>query len=214
MRALLNKELRLAMHPAALMFLALSAMLLIPSYPYCVVFFYTGLGIFFICLNGRETNDIGYTLLLPVRKRDAVTARFLTALLLEGTQLLLAVPFALLRADFGTPNEAGMDANAALFGCALALLGLFNFAFFRRYYRAPDKVGRAFFIASAEYFAGMLVLESLCFAVPFVRERLDTQDPAHLPERLAVLALGAAVFGLCTALAHKKAVRSFESLDF
>ena len=214
MRALLQKEWKLAMHPAALLFLGLSAMLLIPSYPFYVVFFYTGLGIFFICLNGRETNDIGYTLLMPVRKRDVVTARFLTALALEGIQLLLAVGFGTLRAALGLPNEAGMDVNLAFFGNALALLGFFNLEFFRRYYRAPDKPGRAFALASAEYLAVMLVMEASCFAVPFVRDRLDTPDPAHLPEKLCVLAAGAAVFVLLTALAHRKSVRSFEKLDF
>ena len=51
MKALLQKELRLAMHPAALLFLALSALLIIPNYPYYVTFFYTTLGIFFYLLN-------------------------------------------------------------------------------------------------------------------------------------------------------------------
>ena len=44
MKHLLYKEWRLAMHPTALLFLPLSAMLLIPNYPYYVIFFYTSLG--------------------------------------------------------------------------------------------------------------------------------------------------------------------------
>ena len=43
MKNLLMKELRLALHPAAVMFLALSAMLLIPNYPMYVILFYTSL---------------------------------------------------------------------------------------------------------------------------------------------------------------------------
>lgn len=39
MKALLYKEFTLSMHPAAVLFLGLSAMLLIPNYPYYVVFF-------------------------------------------------------------------------------------------------------------------------------------------------------------------------------
>lgn len=214
MRALLNKERRLAMHPTAILFLALSAMLLIPNYPFYVVFFYTGLGIFFICLNGRETNDVGYTLLMPVRKRDVVAARFITALSLEGVQLLLAVGFGIVRSRLNMPNEAGMDVNVAFFGTSLALLGLFNLAFFRRYYRAPDKVGKAFAIASVEYFVAVLLAESCCFALPFARERLDTPDPQYLPEKLCVLAGGVVLFVLLTAIAYRKSVRSFEKLDF
>lgn len=54
MKTLLQKELRLALHPTAPLFLCLSAMLLIPNYPYCVVFFYTSLAVFFICLTGGK----------------------------------------------------------------------------------------------------------------------------------------------------------------
>ena len=72
MNKLLKKELALAMHPTAPIFLALSVLLIIPNYPYYVTFFYTSLAIFFTCLNGRENNDVYYTLLLPVPKRSVV----------------------------------------------------------------------------------------------------------------------------------------------
>lgn len=57
MKNLMRKELLLAMHPASVLFLLLSAMLLIPNYPYYVICFYTCLGTFFICLTGRENRD-------------------------------------------------------------------------------------------------------------------------------------------------------------
>ena len=76
MGKLMKKELKLAMHPTAPMFLALSAMLLIPNYPYYVIFFYTSLAVFFICLTGRENHDIFFTMLLPVSKKDVVKADF------------------------------------------------------------------------------------------------------------------------------------------
>ena len=96
MKELLKKEFVLAMHPTAPIFLVLSAMLLIPNYPYYVVFFYTGLAIFFTCLNGRENHDIAYTVQLPVKKSDVVKSRFLFVLVLEGLQMLIAIPFAIL----------------------------------------------------------------------------------------------------------------------
>ena len=71
---LLYKEFKLALHPAAVLFLLLSSMMLIPNYPMYVLFFYNTLGIFFICLSGRENHDFAYSLSLPIRKRDAVRA--------------------------------------------------------------------------------------------------------------------------------------------
>ena len=144
MKNLMRKELVLAMHPASVLFLLLSAMLLIPNYPYYVICFYTCLGTFFICLTGRENRDIEFTALLPVRKTDLVRARVFTVMLMQLAQLVIAVPFAVFSSRVSAENLVGMDANTAFFGFALVLYGVFNLVFFRNYYRAPGKVGKAF----------------------------------------------------------------------
>ena len=51
MNNLVYKEFRLAAHPTNYVFLSFAFMLLIPNYPYLVSFFYTTLGIFFMCLS-------------------------------------------------------------------------------------------------------------------------------------------------------------------
>ena len=215
MKNLLYKELRLCLQAPAVLFLILSAMLIIPNYPYYVTFFYTGLGIYFCCLSGRENNDIYYTLTLPVRKRDAVTARFLLAVLLEAAQLLIAVPFAFLRQSFSSlgGNAVGMDANVALFGLSMLMLGLFNLTFFTAYYRDPRKVGAPFLKGSVVVFLFIVAAEACAHAVPFFRDKLDTMHGAFLPEKLAVLAAGLVLWALLTLLAWKTSVRRFEKLD-
>ena len=60
------KDLRLAAHPMMYVFALFGAMLLIPSYPYTVVFFYGLLGIFFTFLNGRENKDVYYLSLIHI----------------------------------------------------------------------------------------------------------------------------------------------------
>ncbi|MDD3410010.1 MAG: ABC-2 transporter permease [Eubacteriales bacterium] len=214
MKNLLWKELRLAIHPTTFVFWGLSAMLLIPSYPYYVVFFYTALGLFFVCLTGRENHDIEYSLTLPIRKRDVVRARIVFAVCIEAVQMLIAIPFALLRSHMPDPrNLAGMDANIALFGIALILLGLFNHSFFTRYYRAPEKAGKAFAISSIWTFVYILLAEASVQVFPFFKIRLDTPDPLFLMEKLWTLGIGLAAFALLTWHACRKAERSFEALD-
>ena len=214
MKNLLIKELRLCLHPAAALFLLLSAMLLIPNYPYYVVFFYNGLGAFFICVSGRENNDVLYTMLLPVQKKDLVKARIGFIVLLELAQVLLAVPFAVIRQHMPVGgNAVGMDANIAFFGLSFLLLGLFNYVFFRAYYRDVNKVGVSFLRASIVEFLCIAVLETCDHIVPFLRDRLDTPDPQFLPEKLAVLAAGLLLFCLLTFAAYRKAARSFDAFD-
>ena len=214
MGQLLKKELRLALHPTAFIFLLLSSMLMIPNYPYLVVFFYTGLAVFFTCLTGRENRDVDFTMLLPVAKGDVVKARMLTVALLEVAQLLTAVPFALLRqAIIREPNAAGMDANMALLALALVEMGLFNAVFFRGYYRDVRRVGSSFVWASVAVFLYIAVAEATTYVVPFVRDVLDTPDPANLGAKLVALLIGAAVFGSLTWLTCQRAQRDFERQD-
>lgn len=68
MKELLNKELKLVLHPTNILFIPLAFMLFIPNYPYLVIMFYTCLGIFFMCQFGRENNDVFFTMMLPVEK--------------------------------------------------------------------------------------------------------------------------------------------------
>lgn len=214
MRQLLNKELKLALHPACLMFLGLSAMILIPSYPLSIIFFYSCLGVFFVCVTGRENKDVFYTMLLPVQKRDLVKARFLLVILLQVAQVVLCVPFLFLR-DLYPPvgNVVGMDANLALPGFGLLLLGVFNLLFFRGYYKDPNKVGSPFLLGCIGVFLCVCFTEALPHMVPFVRDRLDTPGLAFLPEKLLCLLAGTLLYVLLTALAYRSSARSFEALD-
>ena len=214
MKKLLNKELRLAMHPTAPLFLALSALLLVPSYPYLVTFFYTGLSVFFTCLSGRENNDVFYTMTLPVSKRDVVRARFTLAILQQLAQVLIALPFAYLRQRMPiSGNDVGMDANIALFGFAFVMMGLFNLVFFRIYYRNTTRVGAAFAWSSTVIGVFVLIEETCAHIIPFCRDRLDTPDPQYLREKLAVLGIGVIVYATLTLLAYRRAQLDFEQLD-
>lgn len=214
MKNLLRKELLLSMHPTAPIFLILSMMLIIPNYPYYVVFFYTGLAVFFTCLNGRENNDVFYTITLPVAKKDIVKSRFAFVVLLELAQVIIAIPFAIIRQNMPLPgNQVGMDANIALFGLSFVMLGLFNYIFFRIYYKDVNKVGPAFVWSSIAVFVYMVIAETCTHIVPFIRDYLDTKDTQYIAYKLMVLAVGAVVYVFLTYVVYRKAVKSFEALD-
>ena len=63
MKTLLYKQLRLVCQPMTLVFCLFGVMLLIPAYPYTVMWFYVMLGLFFSFLNGREQKDVYYSAL-------------------------------------------------------------------------------------------------------------------------------------------------------
>lgn len=124
MKELLKKEISLVLHPTNWLFLALSALVLVPNYPYYVTFFYTGLGIFFLCLSGRENKDLEYTVALPVEKRDVVRARILVALLLEAAQMLLVGLFvAVSQSALQAKKSRGHGRQSFAFGAVSAHAG-------------------------------------------------------------------------------------------
>ena len=208
---LLYKEFKLALHPAAVLFLLLSSMMLIPNYPMYVLFFYNTLGIFFICLSGRENHDFAYSLSLPIRKRDAVCARIVFAVIL---QLAQCVGFMFVRRALGLgANEAGMDPNVAFFGLSFIMLAVFNYVFFTGYFSRPDKVGRVFARASIVTFVYIGIAEACTFAVPFFRDVLDTPDPENMGVKFIVLAIGAVIYGLTSYVVYRISAKKFEALD-
>ena len=203
---LLYKEFKLALHPAAVLFLLLSSMMLIPNYPMYVLFFYNTLGIFFICLSGRENHDFAYSLSLPIRKRDAVCARIVFAVILQLAQCVLAVGFMFVRRALGLgANEAGMDPNVAFFGLSFIMLAVF--------FSRPDKVGRVFARASIVTFVYIGIAEACTFAVPFFRDVLDTPDPENMGVKFIVLAIGAVIYGLTSYVVYRISAKKFEALD-
>ncbi len=215
MRKMLKKELFLALHPTSLIFLCFSAMLLIPSYPYYVAFFYTCLGIFFLFLTGRENRDIYYMLTLPVKKRDVVKARTIFIVLIELSQFVSGIPFMYVQSYIiKGSNPAGLAANTALFGSVFIMYGIFNWFFLTRVYRNTEKVGRAFLFGTLFMTIYIIAAEVCVFAVPFVRDKIDTPDPQYLGLKLIILAAGALIYTGLTIDACRRAEKSFEKLDF
>lgn len=137
MKELLNKELKLVLHPTNILFIPLAFMLFIPNYPYLVIMFYTCLGVFFMCQFGRENNDVFFTMMLPVEKHKTVLARIISVSLLELLEIAVCVPIAFLRAKIMTSvNAADLDVNITLFAFFFMIFGVFNIIFFPAYYKS------------------------------------------------------------------------------
>lgn len=214
MLKLLKKEVRLSMHPTAPIMLLLSTMVLIPNYPYSVIYFYVTLAVFFTCLQGRENNDVVYSLTLPIAKKDIVKARIAYSVILELLQMLLTIPFAVLSQKVNVPgNQASLDANIAYFGLGFFIYGIFNLIFFTCYYKNVSRVGISFVLSSVIVFLIVGVECVVTHAVPFIRDKIDTKDPKYLSYKLIVLGIGAILYVVFTGVAYLKSKQSFEKQD-
>ncbi len=215
MKALIKKEFELCLHPTAVIFLLFAALVFVPNYPYEVIFFFSGLSVFFICTAARENGDAAFTLTLPVKKREVPLARIFVVLVLQCALLTLtAACIAVKQAFFPREtlvNLASNSANLAFCGFGALLSGVFDLAFFPLYYKDPRKVGAPFAVAAALQLtaAGALIVLR---HTPFF-EPLTPPDFLNGGVKLAVLFGGLALFGVMGFAAARLSAENFEKVD-
>lgn len=214
MKLLIKKEWRLVVTPVPLLFLALSALVLVPSYPYYVTFFYNALGIFLMLQAARENRDVYYMALLPLHKCAYVKARFATVVSLQLLQAVACVPFMLLRWRYAAVNNpVGIEANLAFLGFGFVLMGLFDLVFFPLHYKNAYDLGKPFVAACVVEFFAIVVLETLDHIVPYMQTVCESCAPEDLVRQLPVLLGGMAVYALLVWLAYRCAARRFAKVD-
>ena len=217
MKELLYKERKLAASPLSYFFVLFALMTLIPGYPILVGALFVCLGLFYSFQNARECGDILYTVLLPVKKTDAVRAKYAFCCRLQLLSLALMAALTALRmtllADKSIYTEnVMMPANPAFLGFALLIFAAFNTVFLGGFFKTAYGIGKPFiaFIAAALLLVG--VGETLHHLPPLAV--LKGTDLRSLLIQCIVLAAGAALYALLTASSQKKSVRRFEALDF
>lgn len=216
MRNLLLKECRLSASVLSYLFIAFGFMFLLPGYPIlCGVFFVT-LGIFQSFQNARETNDILFSALLPVAKRDVVKGKYLFVCLIELCGLALMGASVILRGTLlvdAPPyvNNALMNANCFALGLAFLIFGLFNAVFVGGFFRTAYKFAGPFVTYIVLAFLTVGVGEAL-HHFPGL-EPLNAFGAEHLPLQLSLLAAGILAYLVLTFISYRQSCRRFERID-
>ncbi len=213
MKALLYKQFRLVCHPMTLIFCLFGIMVLIPNYPYTVIFFYVMLGLFFTFLNIREQKDIYYSALLPVPKRDTVKAGCAFVVIIEVLSLVVQIPCSLLAVHLqpGKDNLVGLDPNLALLAAGFLLYAVFNGVFLPSFYANGYKVGIAFLKAVIPTTLAMGALEALPHFPALTW--LDDLDAATQVRLLPALIASVLIYAGGMALTFRASARRYEKVN-
>ncbi len=212
MMTLLYKEMRLAAHPTSIVFVFLGCLVLVPSYPYSVVFMFGCLAPYITFLNARETNDVWYTAVLPITKRESVLGKCLLVVSFQLFQLLFSVPFAILRDAMNMANNpVGLDATVAWYGFGFFLYAVFDLLFLTAFYESGYKAGKAFILAALPMVFLMVAIEAAAHIPALVW--MDSRQPEHLRMQLPILLIGIASYGALVPFAYRISARRFEKVD-
>ena len=215
MKKLFYKEMKLSANPLTYLFIAFSAMTMIPSYPILVGSFFICLGIFHTYQQIREYDDVTYTVMLPVKKRDIVTAKYLFVLFIELTAFILCTLLTIIRMKIlGTAvpyaTNQLMNANMAYLGYTMIVFAVFNSIFLAGFFKTTYKIGKPFFIFCVVSFI-IIIMGEILHHIPDL-ESLNNPSNLSMPQA-AIFAIGVVVFMLCTWLSYQKAVKDFEGID-
>lgn len=216
MNVFLKKEMKLSTLLLTWLFIGFAFMTLLPGYPIlCGVFFIT-LGIYQSYQNAREANDIVYSVLLPVSRREVVRGKYRFVMLIELLGFTLMGILTLLRMTLLSDaviyrQNALMNANPFFLGMALLLFGMFNVIFVGGFWKTAWRIGMPFVIYTVVFFLTVGVAETL-HHIPGL-EALNAFGFDHAPLQLSLLLGGAMLYAGMTYLSCRKACADFEKLD-
>ena len=226
MKQLFYKELKLCLPLQVPLFFLFAAMLFIPSYPYLVACFFTCNSIFYMYNQSVGNNDLLFTALLPVSKKQVVQSRVRFTVLIQMVMFLLLIPMIFVNHKLVPQgNPAGTDCSLTFLAAALVLFTIFNAVFIPAFYRDEHKTDRQFLISLVAVFSwiilwegGMIAAKAAERVVPFfawVESRLDCfpATAGAWTAQIAALAAGALTYIVGTILVCRKAVRIFERVD-
>ena len=227
MKALIYKEMRLSMHPICYIFIVLFPfMILIPSYPLGIGFIYvlTCYPILFLGANkGQQSNDLLFSTLLPVRKKDIVMARIFTVIFMQVAFILVMTalyPVARIinnavAQSAENPSEymipgLGLDSYVLLVAIALIGYAIADIIFFPIYY----KHGKSIVMSTLFTILGFVVYIGIfTIGLPFI-PGLDILNNLHLGIQFAILAAAILISFALHIIVYKVSAKRLEKVDF
>ena len=216
MNYILKKELALSASMLSYLFIAFGILFFIPDYPIlCGVFFVT-LGIFQSFQNAREANDIIFSALLPVAKKDVVKGKFIFSCFIELCSIILMLVATIIRMTILKDailyrNNVMMNANLFALGMALFMFGLFNLIFIGGFFKTAYKLGKPFAIYSIVAFASIGIGEALHHFPGW--EVLNASGFECFCLQFGLFCLGVVANIAFTVLSYRCAYRNFEQID-
>ena len=209
---LLYKELMLAAHPTSLVFAFLGCLVIVPAYPYTVIFMFGCLAPYITFLYARETNDAWYSAILPITKRESVKGKCQLIVSIQLFQLILSIPCVVLRTILQVENNpVGIDTTIAWYGFGFIIYDVFDLVFFPAYYKNGYKAGKAFMLAAIPMLLFMIAVEGAVRLPAFAW--LDSYAPYDLLLQVPILLFGILCYIILLRIAYRVSVKRFERVD-
>ena len=225
MKSLLYKEFKLAMHPLIYIFVfVFPLMALIPNYPIVISFIYvcSCYPILFLGANkGQQSNDIYFSCLLPVRRKDIVKARLFLLSIIQLISIVLVTIYGAIGSlykedilveagDKISDVGFGFGQIGSVIGFVLFCFSIYDLIFVTCFYKS----GRAIVSSTLLGMLGFMIL--LCITTLLLPISITSYFIffSNLYVQIASILIGLAIYILFHYLTYIRASNLFEKVDF
>ncbi|MFC5407647.1 ABC-2 transporter permease [Cohnella soli] len=216
MRNLVMKDLKLGVNPMFFLFpVIIGALMLVPSWLYFLVpLYFCWITIPNIFGGFRTQNDLMFTTMMPVTKKDIVKARVTAIVILELLHIVIAMIYGAITLRIYPHLIYHFFApHLGFWGLCFVMMGLFNVVFFPMYYKTAYKYGGATTasITAAMLFAG--VAQWVGIENSFVSDTFNGTGADNLALQLSILIAGIVIFMAFTLIAYRMAAKRFLKVE-
>ena len=216
MRNLLMKEFKLATPVLTYLFIGFALMTFIPGYPILCGAFFVCMGIFQSYQINRESNDILYSVLLPVSKSDVVKEKYLAVVILQLAAFFLCSVCTLVRMTklsnaFVYETNVLMPANFVYLAFVLLIFACFNAVFLGGFFKTAYDIGNPFILFIVVNFVIIAVAEALHY-MPGL-SWMNALDFSFLEKQVTSLIVAIFIYVATTIISCRKSCLRFQKID-
>lgn len=215
---LVMKDLKLGIQPMFLVFpVLLGLLMLIPSWIYFLIPMY----FFWITVpnmfgNFKAQNDLMFTSMMPVTKKDMVKARVAVIVILEILHIGFAAIFGVVHDLVYSHLNIGyvfFAPSMGFWGLCMVMMALFNIFLIPMYYKTAYKFSAALLSATAAAMVFAGIVQWLGIQIKSMSDIFNVTISEHIGLHASILAAGIVVFAAFTLMAYRIAAQRFLQVE-
>lgn len=191
------------------------ALMLIPGWLYfLVILYFCFLTVPNMFAGYKTQNDLIFSSMMPVTKKDIVKARVSVIVILEVMHIVVAMIYGVITLRLYPNLKYFFFAPSfGFWGLCFVMLAIFNIIFIIMYYKTAYKYGAAAIVSitAAILFAGGA--EWLGIQNSFVFDLFKGTSADNLAIQLSILITGIVIFAIFTVIAYHIANKRFEKVE-
>ncbi|GGH86581.1 magnesium-transporting ATPase (P-type) [Pullulanibacillus pueri] len=213
---LVIKDLKLGVNPMFFVFpFLIGALMLVPGWIYFIVpLYFCWITIPNMFSGYRTQNDLIFTTMMPVTRKDMVKARLFVIVLLELMHIVIAMIYGMITLRiYPNVNYYFFAPHMGFWGLCFVMLAIFNVIFIPMFYKTAYKHGPAAWgaITATMVFAG--IAQWLGIQNDFVSDVFNGSGADNNVLQASILIVGIVIFIAFNVVAYKMALKRFRQVE-